>query len=99
MRRRLERSHDLRVHIYSHLLLGHYLAIACLGLLEHPVSEGLASQRVNEIDDPLAWQLPQVIIFREVRFDLRVLTSLDQELLHTKTLVLRYRQVLHLVAV
>ena len=57
MRRRLERSHDLRVHVDGHLLLRHYFAIACLGMLKHPVSEGLAGQRVDEVDDPLARQL------------------------------------------
>ena len=68
-------------------------------MLEHPVSEGLAGQRVDEVDDPLARQLPQVILIREVGCNLGVLACLAQELLDAEALVLGHGQVLHLVAV
>ena len=68
-------------------------------MLEHPVSEGLAGQRVDKVDDPLARQLAQVILIWEVGCNLGVLACLVQELLDAEALVLGQGQVLHLVAV
>ena len=68
-------------------------------MLEHPVSEGLAGQRVDKVDDPLARQLPQVILIWEVGCNLGVLACLAQELLDAEALVLGHRQVQHLVTV
>ena len=68
-------------------------------VLKHPVGEGFASERVHQVDQPLARQLAALIWFREVAFYLREVGRLGEELFHAEPLVLRHRQVLHLVAV
>ena len=68
-------------------------------MLEHPVGEGLAAQRVHEIDHPLAWQLPPLVGIGQVGLSLGDLGRLLQELFDAETLILRHRQVLYLVAV
>ena len=99
MRRRLECTEDLRVHVDGHLALLHQLAVAGLDVLEHPVGEGLAGQRVDEVDHPLPRQLLVLVGLGQEASHFGVLRRLLQELLDAEPLVLGHRQVLHLVAV
>ena len=68
-------------------------------MLEHPVGEGLAGQRVDDVDQPLPRQLPLLVGLRQVARDLGVLFRLLEELLGAEPFVLWHRQVLDLVAV
>ena len=99
VRRRLERAENFGVHADGHLPLLHQLAVAGLDVLEHPVGEGLAAERVDQVDHPLARQLPLLVGLGEESSNLGVLGRLLQELLDAEPLVLRHRQVLDLVAV
>ena len=99
MRRGLEGSHDVGVHHDGELLVCNDLSVPRLNVLEHPVGKRLASQRVHNVDDPLAGEPHVVVLLREIICHLRILAGLLQELLEAEALVLRHREVLDLVAV
>ena len=69
----------------------HELAVAGLDVLEHPVGEGLAGQRVDEVDHPLPRQLLLLVGLGQVALYLGVLGRLFEELLEAEPIVLRHR--------
>ena len=81
---------DLGVHVDGHLALLHELAVAGLDVLEHPVGEGLAGQRVDEVDHPLPRELPLLVGLGQVALYLGILFRLVEELLDAEPLVLRH---------
>ena len=84
----IEVAQDLRVYIYSKLLLFNELLVTSLHLLEDPITEGFANDRVCDVDDPLPGKTLVLILMRQVLDHLRVLLSLSHDLLDAEALVL-----------
>jgi len=69
----MERLGNVGVHLNVELLLRRQLFIAQLDGVLHPAFEGLAEDRVGDVEQPLARQTRQVAVFRQVVVDEGVL--------------------------
>mgnify|MGYP001039986320 CR=1 FL=1 len=61
-RRLREAAEDLGVDVDGQLLLLHEPLVTGLHDGLGPVREGLADERVREVDEPLAWQLAELLL-------------------------------------
>ena len=90
--------HDLRVNLNAQLLLFEKLLVATLDDAPGPIREGLAYERVGDVDYPLARQLRQVIIIRQILSADFVALCLLKDVLDSQTHILWERQVTDAVA-
>ena len=95
----VEDAEDLGVHHDRHVVLLDHVLVAGFHACIDPVGEGLAHERVRDVDDPLARQLVEIIYVGEVRDSRWMLARFVEELLDAEAFVLRHGQVLHLVGV
>ena len=88
---------NLRVELNHEILLRRKLIVTILDLLGDPLSQVIAHDRVDYVDDPLPWKLGNVSLVWHVVLHLLVLHAEVEDSFHCETLVAWNMQVLCLV--
>ena len=88
---------NLRVELNHEILLRRKLIVTILDLLGDPLSQVIAHDRVDYVDDPLPWKLGNVSLVWHVVLHLLILHTEVEDSFHCETLVAWNMQVLCLV--
>ena len=96
--RTVEGRRDLRVHLDHQVLLHGQVLIAAEDLLADPRSDGLAHDRVCDVDEPLPRHLVHVPIVWEEVADLRRFPGLREDAHDIEVIVLRAEEELDVIA-
>ena len=73
------------------------LIIAFLALSRYPFAELITNERVDHVDDPLAWQFIEVSFFGQVLLDLLKLVAVRDNLCAAERIVHWHMQVLRIL--
>ena len=90
----MESSGNLRIHFDKKILLLGQVFVALTDLILDPGSEGLSSHGIDDVDEPLTWDLVHIPVFRKVRGDFGVLPGLFQDPNNVEVLILGTVEVL-----
>ena len=97
IRRVAERGSNIRVEIDHEITLLGQPFITVFHLLRDPLPEAVAAEGVDDIDDPLPWQLMHILLFWQVQLERFIALTVPKDGVDSQSLVHGYMEMLCLL--